>query len=158
MRYPEDGAIPDERGMALAVAVFALAVMSGLVGGTFVAGLIEQQSGRNTLYVMQAAEAAEAVLQEALLPVPASTLSTLPIGGAAQSPVAVAFPGLTVEREVVRLTGSLFLIRTRASRVDAAGTPLATRTLGLLVKLTTDSASTTEGVMPLTQRPWVQLY
>ena len=158
MPFPEHGAGPDERGMALAVAVFVLAVMSGLVSGTFVAGLIEQQSGRNTLYVVQAAEAAEAELQEALLLVPASTLSALPIGGAAQSPSSVAFPGLTVEREVVRLTGSLFLIRTRASRVDAAGTPLATRTLGLLVKVTTDSAGTPERVMPLTQRPWVQLY
>jgi hypothetical protein len=159
MPFPERGASPDERGMALAVAVFVLAVMSGLVGGTFVAGFIEQQSGRNTLYVMQAAEASEAELQEALLLVPASTLAALPIGGAAQSPSSVAFPGLTtVEREVLRLTGGLFLIRTRASRVDAAGTPLATRTLGLLVKLTTDSASTPDGVMPLTQRPWVQLY
>ena len=144
--------------MALAVAVFALAVMGGLVAGNVVAGFIEQQSGRNTLYVMQAAEAAEAQLQEALLLVPASTLSALPPGGAAQSLDTAALPGLTVQREVVRLTEGLFLIRTRASRVDAAGTPLATRTLGLLVKLTADSANSPAGILPLTQRPWVQLY
>src|SRR5918999_1699036 len=149
---------PDERGMALAAAVFALAVMGGLIAGNFAAGLLEQQSGRNTVFVMQAAEAAEAELQEALLLAPGSALSSLAVGAAAHSLGSVAFGGITVQREVVRLTERLFLIRSRASRVDARGSPLATRTLGLLVKLAADSAGSAASVVPLTQRPWVQLY
>jgi hypothetical protein len=107
---------------------------------------------------MQAAEAAEAELRQALLMVPASTFSALPVGGAAQSLETVSAPGMTVQREVARLTSGLFLIRARASRIDADGAALATRSLGLLVKLATDSAASTTAVLPLTQRPWVQLY
>jgi hypothetical protein len=158
MRRPERSRRSDERGVALGVAVFALAVLGGLVAGNFMAGLIEQQSGRNTLYVMQAAEAAEAQLQEALILPLAGTWSLLPIGGAAQPLVPVASPGITARSEVARLTDRLFLIRATASRLDADGTPLATRTLGLLVKLTADSAGPAAAVLPLTQRPWVQLY
>lgn len=147
---------PDQRGMALAVAVFALAVMGGLIAGNFVAGWLEQQSGRNTLYGMQAAAAAEAELRQALLQVPASAWSALPVG-AAQSLDTASVPGMTLQREVARLTHALFLIRTRASRIDADGAALATRSLGLLVKLAADSAGSAT-VLPLTQRPWVQLY
>jgi hypothetical protein len=136
------------------VAVFALAVMGGLVAGNFMAGWIEHQSGRNTLFAFQAAEAAEAELREAAAVAPRGTLVAL-APGAAHSLGTVAFDGITVQREVLRLTEKLFLIRTRASRLDAQGTPLATRVLGLLVKLSADSAG---AVMPLTQRPWVQLY
>jgi hypothetical protein len=141
--------------MALGVAVFALALMGGLVAGNFMAGWVEQQSGRNTLFAVQAAEAAEAELREAAAIAPRGSLAALAPGGAAHSLGAVSFGGITVQREVLRLTEKLFLIRTRASRLDAEGTPLATRSLGLLVKLPSDSAGE---MMPLTQRPWVQLY
>ena len=144
--------------MALAAAVFVLAVMGGLVAGNFMAGWLEQQSGRNTLLAFQAAEAAEAGLREALVLVPASTLSALSAGGPAHSLGAVSSSGITVQREVARLTQGLFLIRVRASRVDADGTPLATRSLGLLVKLAADSVGSAGSVVPLTQRPWTQLY
>ena len=40
--------LSDERGIALAVAVFALVVIGALVAGTFYAGRLEQQTGRNT--------------------------------------------------------------------------------------------------------------
>ena len=158
MLHPDRGGRPDRRGVALAAAVFTLAVLGGLVAGTFVAGLLEQQSGRNTLYVMQAAEAAEASLREALVQVPTGTLSGLSPGGVAHSLGAVSSGSVTVQREVTRLTGELFLIGARATRLDADGAPLATRALGLLVKLTADSAGSATDIMPLTQRPWVQLY
>ncbi|HET6837650.1 MAG TPA: hypothetical protein VFH24_06370 [Gemmatimonadales bacterium] len=157
MPCTERGVPPDERGMALAAAVFALAVMGGLVAGNFMAGWIEHQSGRNTLFAAQAAEAAEAELREALVLVPAGGLSALSIGGPAHSLGAVSFGGITVEREVARLTEGLFLLRVRASRLDAGGMPLATRALGLLVKPASDSMGPSS-VVPLTQRPWVQLY
>ena len=58
--------LSDERGIALAVAVFALVVIGALVAGTFFAGRLEQQTGRNTIYAAQAAEVAEAGLNEAV--------------------------------------------------------------------------------------------
>ena len=58
--------LSNERGVALAVAVFALVVIGALVAGIFFAGRVEQQSGRNTFYAAQAAEAADAGLGEAI--------------------------------------------------------------------------------------------
>ena len=49
-----------ERGMALALAIFALVVVGALVAGAFLAGHLEQRTGRGTLYSAQAADAAEA--------------------------------------------------------------------------------------------------
>ena len=57
MRTPR---LADERGMALAVAIFALVVIGALVAGAFFAGQMEQRTGRNTLYAAEAAQAAEA--------------------------------------------------------------------------------------------------
>ena len=48
--------VSDERGIALAVAIFALVVIGALVAGTFYAGRLEQQTGRNTFTAAQAAE------------------------------------------------------------------------------------------------------
>jgi hypothetical protein len=144
--------------MALAVAVFALAVMGGLVAGNFVAGLLEQQSAHNTLFGMQAAEAAEAELRAALELVPATSLSAIPVGGTPTLLDSVAFNGVAVERQVSRLTDRVFLVRTRASRIDGDGNALATRSLGLLITLTVDAAGQAAGVAPLAQRSWIQLY
>jgi len=146
-----------ERGVALGAAVFALAVMGGLVAGNFMTGWLEHQSGRNTLFAVQAAEAAEAELWEAAAAAPRGALAALVPGGAGHQLEAVSFNGVMVQREIVRLTERLFLIRVRASRTDAGGTPLAIRSLGLLVKFAADSASAV-ALVPVAQRPWVQLY
>ena len=47
--------VSDERGIALAVAIFALVVIGALVAGAFYAGRIEQQTGRNTFTAAQVA-------------------------------------------------------------------------------------------------------
>ena len=52
--------VANERGMALAVAIFALVVIGALVAGTFYAGRLEQQTGQNGFYAVQASEAAQA--------------------------------------------------------------------------------------------------
>ena len=59
MRTPK---LTDRRGMALAVAIFALVVVGALVAGAFFAGHLEQRTGRNTVYAAQATDAAEAGL------------------------------------------------------------------------------------------------
>ncbi|HEY3011349.1 MAG TPA: hypothetical protein VGJ36_01285 [Gemmatimonadales bacterium] len=145
----------DERGSALAVAVFALVVIGGIVAGNFFAGLLEQQSGRNTLFISQAAEAAETGLRDAFVALPASTLLALPAGGAPMDLEPLALnSGVSVGRQVSRLTDHLFLLRAQGTRHDADGTPLATRAIGLLIQLSTGSAA----AAPLTQRGWLQLY
>ena len=57
MRTPR---LTDERGMALAVAIFALVVIGALVAGAIITGRMEQRTGRNTVYATEAAQAAEA--------------------------------------------------------------------------------------------------
>jgi hypothetical protein len=149
----------DERGIALAVALFALVIIGALVAANFLTGRLEQQSGQSSLYARQAAEGAETGLREALTILPASTLAELPVGGAVLDlgPSTVA-PSVRVERQVARLTATLFLLRARGIRQDAAGNPLAARALGMLVHLVSDPAGGPPQVVRLTQRSWVQLY
>ena len=150
----------DERGIALALAVFALAVIGALISGTFFAGRLEQQSGHNVLYAVQAGEAAEAGLSDAVATVETATLEGLPVGGAPLVLGALTLGGgVSASGQVARLSNSLFLIRVRGVRQSAAGTTLAVRSLGLLVRLTpaADGAAA-EGVARLGERGWVQLY
>src|SRR5882724_10031595 len=49
----------NERGMALAVAIFALVVIGALVAGAFYASTLEQRTGRNSMFAAEAAQAAE---------------------------------------------------------------------------------------------------
>ncbi|MDQ3222095.1 MAG: hypothetical protein M3Q75_01260, partial [Gemmatimonadota bacterium] len=123
--------------MALVIAIFALAVIGALVGSTFFVGRLEQQSGQNVLFAAQAGEAAEAGLNEAMATVEAASLERLPVGGTLDLGV-LTVPGGAVSREVSRLTGGgLFLLRARGVRPGTVGTPLAARSLGLLVRLST---------------------
>jgi hypothetical protein len=127
----------DERGIALAVAVFALVVIAALVAGTFFAGRLEQQTGMNTFFAAQAAEAAEAGLNDALATQTAGAMTALPIDPAVQTDLGTFAMGnkVSASRTISRLTDNLFLLRSSASRVDAAGGQLAARTLGQLIRL-----------------------
>jgi hypothetical protein len=158
MHSSESGS-PDERGIALAIALFALVVIGGIIAGTYAAGVLELQTGRNTLYGAQAAEAAEAELREITSNTPASALVAIPVGGAPLDLGAVSLgDGVRVVRRIVRLTDNLFLVHARGTRVNADGTPLATRSIGLLVGVAVDSTTGRDSVVPLAQRAWVQLY
>jgi hypothetical protein len=128
----------DERGMALAVALFALVVIGLLVSGTFFSGRLEQQSGQNTFYAGQAAEAAEAGISDAIGSATPTSLMALPVGGAAVDLGTVSLGGrVDVTKQLSRLTSSVFLIRTVGSRRNAAGTAMATRSAGSLLRLVT---------------------
>jgi hypothetical protein len=149
----------DERGIALAVALFALVVMAALVAGSFFVGRLEQQSGRNTLFASQAAEAAEAGLAEALTTLSSSILVALPLGGVPLDLGSTSFgAGFRVERQVSRLTSTVFLVRVLAARQDARGGDLAVRAIGSLLRLVPDSLGTAPRVAFLSQRSWVQLH
>jgi hypothetical protein len=159
MRGPERRSNRQERGIALGVALFALIVLGGMISGSFYLGIVEQQSGRNTLFAVQAAEAAEAQLRQAVRTTAVSTVLALPIGGPPLELDSIALdPNVTARGNVARLGTNLFLIRSRGTRLDADGRALATRTLGLLVRSTRDSLEGTDVVTPIEQRAWLQLY
>ena len=155
------GAGLNQRGIALAFALFTLIVIGALVGSAFFAGRLEQQSGRNTFFAVQAGEVAEAGLSDAIATLAPATLEGLPVGGAPLDLGALTLgDGVSASRQVTRLTGNLFLIRVRGVRHSAAGTTLAARSLGLLVRLgaAADSAADSGRVARLNQRGWTQLY
>ena len=129
--------VSNERGMALAVAIFALVVIGALVAGTFFAGRLEQSSGQATVYAAQAAEAGEAGLSDAISGLTATSLGAMAVGsttplGTLSLPAA---PQVSATRSVRRLTNSLFLVEALGTRSNAAGVSLADRRLGSLVRL-----------------------
>jgi hypothetical protein len=144
--------------MALAMALFALVVIGALVAATFFVGRLEQQSGENAFYAFQAAEAAEAAVSNAIGSLTEPTLQSLPVGATLPLPDAALGGRVLGTSVVLRLTGSLFLIRATGHRSDAAGNELATRTLGSLVRLVPDSISGIVVVRRISERSWVQLY
>ena len=144
--------------MALALAIFALVVIGGMVAGSFFAGLLEQQGGRNLLIASEAAEAAEGELWRLVASLPTATLSALPVGGEPLNLPAVPAAGVTLVRRVARLADNLFLVEARAVRGDAAGGSLAERSVGLLASLGLDSASGAQILRPIPRRSWLQLY
>ena len=131
--------VTDERGIALAVAVFALVVIGALVAGTFYAGRLEQQSGRNTIMAAQAAEAAEAGLGAAVADQTATALLDMPIdadlGGGIDLGTYTVSAQASASRRINRLTENLFLVRSLGTRNNAGGGQLAARTIGQLIRL-----------------------
>ena len=148
-----------ERGIALALAVFALVIIGGMVAGNFLVGLLEQQSGRSMLLTAEASELAQGELWQVGSEISGASLLLLPIGGSALDlGPGTPHPGFRLQRKVARLADNLFLIQSRATRVDGAGAELATGAVGLLMRLTPDSVSGSQVLRPIGQRAWLQLY
>lgn len=153
-----------ERGIALALAVFALAIIGALIGTTFFGGRVEQQSGANTLFLAQAREAAEAGLAGAIATADPGLLEAMAAGGAPLSLGLVEVAsGLSSSSQVARLTSALFLIRAEGVRHGPDGIPLATRMLGTIVRLVpcsqpADSTAAGATVLRRVERGWIQLY
>jgi hypothetical protein len=129
--------LTSERGMALAVAIFALVVIGALVAGIFYASTLEQRTGRNSLFAAEAEQAAEAgpmaVLnnwdQYALNNMGNGSVTTL---GA--TPVR-EHPELAYANTVTRLNGQIFLIQSLGSRVSPAGDTVAQKSVATIARL-----------------------
>ncbi len=151
----------DETGFALATAMFALAVIGALLAGSFLPARLEQQSGYNVTYASQAREAAEAGLVETVGALEAAALEPLVAGGVALD-LGTAKLGemITAHTTVARLTNYVFIVKSQGTRHDASGGALATRSLGLLVRLgaAAGEAGALPVVIPLAERSWVRLY
>jgi Tfp pilus assembly protein PilX len=146
----------DERGLALPLALFVLIVLGALVAGSFSLARLEQQSGRNTLFIAQAREAAEGGLNQAVASLDPVALQAMSAGGAAVGLPELGLDGAIVVSDVRRLTASVFLVRAQARRQTANAIVLATRSLGALIRLVPAEAGAVEPQM--IERGWFSLY
>ena len=138
----------DERGMALALAMISIVVIGALVSGTFFAGRMEMISGRNSVYAVQAAEAAEAGLAAAFSPWDRNW-NAYPVGvDQPQPPVLIPGPtGVQYTTTVRRMQGGAYLIRTAGQKLDRNGNVLATRMLAKIGKLVPPGSATVEAAV-----------
>jgi hypothetical protein len=142
--------VSNERGMALAVAIFALVVIGALVAGTFFAGRLEQSSGQATVYAGQAAEAGEAGLSDAISGLNSTTLGAMAIGGAPTDLGTLSVDSrVSATRSIRRLTNSLFLVEALGTRWNGAGATLADRKLGTLIRLVSANIAVSAGLTAL---------
>jgi len=163
LEIPRAARLDDDAGFALATAMFTLAVIGALVAGSFLPGRLEQQSGRNVTYATQAREAAEAGLAEAVAALEAPALEQLVPGIVLDLGTVTLGEMVTVRTTVARLTSRVLIVRSYGTRHDASGGELATRTLGLFVRLGAVAGPGPEdgarpAVIPLVERSWVRLY
>jgi hypothetical protein len=147
MRSPR---MTDQRGVALPMAIFALVVIGLLVAGTFFASRLEQQSGQNTLFASQAAEAAEAGLSDALGSSysTAASLQAIPVGNNSGWTTVSLASGIAYTESVDRLTSSVYLYRSVGSR-QSAGATVATRSVGVLARLVSMNIAVNAGLTAL---------
>jgi hypothetical protein len=120
--------------MALAIALFAIIVIGALVAGTAFAGQMEMGGGRSAIAATQAVEQAEKGLADAFENWDVNWNS---LGVLASSGYTTATSGRNrYTRNVTRLGGVLYYVRTTGERLGAAGQILASRELGQLARMT----------------------
>ncbi|HSE68381.1 MAG TPA: hypothetical protein VLB12_15435 [Gemmatimonadales bacterium] len=126
----------DERGMALLLAMLAIVVIGAVVSGTFFAGRMEMVSGRNSVYAVQASEAAEAGLAAAFSPWDRNW-NNIAVGVDQVLPTVVISGPTRVQytTTVRRMQGGSYLIRSVGQKLDRSGNVLATRMLAKIGKL-----------------------
>jgi hypothetical protein len=140
--------------MALPLTLLAMVVIAAIVAGGFAAAHLEQRIGRNTLYSVQAAGAAEAGAAAVVGEWDGHGLGLLAPGDSAVLP-ASPLPGRTAySPTVVRLNGELFQVRVVGIRSDADGGALARREVRLLVRVADSAMVGAPPVWPLRNRAW----
>lgn len=142
-----------EQGVALTLVIFAIAITGLLVTGVFAGAYFEQRIGADVLFARQAFEAAEGQLAGVVSGWDPAANGVLAPGQGRALPVTEA-GHLRSRATITRLNAQLYLIAGLGERVDGAGTVLARRRLGVIVRLAPDSAT----VRPITERSWAQLY
>lgn len=130
-----------ERGMALAVAIFALIVVGLLVAAAFFAGNLEQRTGRNAVFASEAADAAESGTASVFASWDPA-LNGLAVGDSASVPISAPLGArITVMPSVVRLNDELYLVRSLGQRTDGTGRVLTERTVATVARLVTPVAA-----------------
>ena len=140
MRTPR---LTDERGMALAVAIFALVVIGALVAGAIITGRMEQRTGRNTVYATEAAQAAEAGTTAVMADWDQFNLNNLPKNvptTLTKTTWGQASMYASYTPTVTKLNDELFLVQSLGTRSTGGGQVLS-RVVATLARLTFVSAT-----------------
>ena len=141
--------------MVLPLALLALVVITGLVACAFASAYVEQRVGRNTLYAVQAAGAAEVGATAVVGAWDGNGLSLLAPGASTVLPTE-AIPGSSAySPSVRRLNDQLFLLEVEGMRTAADATPLARRRIGVVLRMADSAGSEHPVVGPLAQRAWI---
>jgi len=123
----------DERGMALAIALFAIVVIGALVAATAYAGQLEMGGGRSALATSQASEQAETGLADAFENWDPAWNS---LAAGTSGPLVASSNGLNQNRyQVTRLGGVLAYVESVGERLSVGGEILARRELGMLARI-----------------------
>lgn len=126
----------DERGIALVVALFTLVVIAALIAAVFFTSQLETRTGANTITGLQAAQAAQGGLEYATANWSRSwaqqgTGNTAGIGWQQLG----SAPGYFTD-SITQLNDQLLLIRSFGEARNGSGSVLASRTGGMLFKVT----------------------
>lgn len=124
----------DERGIALALAIFALVIIATLVGGVFFMARLEQRSGSNTLWSTQASEAADAGLN-ATLANWSGGWNSMALGTPATQSTVVMGSNSRYTVSVMKLSSALFFVSSRGERTDGSGGILSGTSVGRVVRM-----------------------
>ena len=131
-RAPRRPAHDDERGIALALVLFALVIMGAVLSGSFLAVRLDRNSSSATTYAADAQGAAEAGLAEVWAAWDPTIHSVLPLwDGTTATELGTSLHNLgssglrQFADSVRRLNDQLFLVRSYGVRYDAAGNQLA---------------------------------
>jgi len=157
----------DERGMALAVAIFALVVAGALIAGSFFAGTQEQRVGQNSLRVQQSFGVGEAAINEVVRnwqPLVYNALKVYPADSFVFTPTVTGGGTGSYTGVVRKLNNNLFLVdvtgRDRASAAGATYGAGARQRLGWLMRVRLldigiGGALTTQGSVKLAGNAYV---
>ena len=131
----------DERGVALVMAVFALVVMGAVVAGSFFVSRLEQVSGYNTVWSIEAGEAAEGGIAWAMANLSPADYGAIGVYTPA-TPNEVEYAGAVTGMagrvwtdSIRRLNNELFLVRSFGRRLGPGNRVMASQTVAQLVRL-----------------------
>jgi len=126
----------DERGMALAIALFAIVVIGALVAGTAFAGQMEMGGGRSAVAATQAVEQAEIGVVQAFENWDVNWNSLAVRDSSSYRTITSASGREQYTVNVTRLGGVLFYVKSTGARLGPTGQVLASRDLGQLARMT----------------------
>lgn len=123
----------DERGIALALAIFALVVIATLVAGVFFMARLEQRSGANALWSIQASEAADAGLN-AVVANWSGAYNLMAVGATTTLATTNLGSNSRYTATLQRVSDQVYLVTSRGERTGGGGV-LSGTSVGRLVRI-----------------------
>jgi hypothetical protein len=132
MKTPQ---LSDERGIALALAIFSIVIVGTLVASTFFSGWVEQRMGHNSLFAAQAFEGAEAGLTDVVTSWDPLVYNVMAQGDTLALPSVSLGGSASYTPRVTRLNDVLFQVMATGRTVNASGGIMGQRSLALYTRL-----------------------